>query len=408
MPDELLNDKQQRVKRVTLSGKRFFDRKAAASALAPHKLPAYFMDFETRELLQRDTGLSIGIVAVSEAQQDEIESALEALANEDAEFAARLEREYQREDEDQFNGLFVKNLENVQGDERDVIILSICYAPGPDGKMLMNFGPINQRGGEKRLSVIFSRARHRMAVVSTIQAEAITNVHNDGAAALRAFLQFAQASARGEFERAQAVLGAVNAGAREAFIQPDGNDAIRQAIAGALRDRGHVVHERVGRSQFRCDLAVPEPRGDGYALAILLDAPDAAVADTRERYVFRPDILRKFGWKVVDVPGRDWLRDPHAVLGRIEAALRGQEDDAGDSFDFAALEEAASTRTDAVAWTTWLDCPAPCTAGIGGFRIVGSGFSYPARVATVPSKWPQVQARADADDGEILASRRSN
>jgi hypothetical protein len=165
-----------------------------------------------REMLNRETGLSLGIVAFSEAQQSTIEAALEALAAEDPEFSTRLEREYVREDDDQFNGLFIKNLENVQGDERDVIILSICYAPGPNGKMLMNFGPINQRGGEKRLNVIFSRARHRMAVVSSIQADAITNVHNDGAAALRSFLQFAQASATGRFDHAQTILGALNQG----------------------------------------------------------------------------------------------------------------------------------------------------------------------------------------------------
>nr|WP_229458845.1 C-terminal helicase domain-containing protein [Massilia glaciei] len=156
-----------------------------------------------REMLLRGTGLSLGIVAFSEAQQSAIESALEALAAEDADFATRLEREYVRGDDEQFNGLFVKNLENVQGDERDVIILSICYASNAEGKMLMNFGPINQRGGEKRLNVIFSRARHHMAVVSSIEAEAITNVHNDGAAARRAFLQFAKASAVGQSERAQ-------------------------------------------------------------------------------------------------------------------------------------------------------------------------------------------------------------
>ena len=132
-----------------------------------------------RELLQRETGLSLGIVAFSEAQQGAIEQALEDLAASDSAFATRLEQEYVREDAGQFNGLFVKNLENVQGDERDVIILSICYAPGPNGKMLMNFGPINQRGGEKRLNVIFSRARKRMAIVSSIEADAITN-NTDG------------------------------------------------------------------------------------------------------------------------------------------------------------------------------------------------------------------------------------
>jgi predicted DNA-binding WGR domain protein len=279
-----------------------------------------------REMLRREGSLSLGIVAFSEAQQSEIESALEALAEKDADFAARLEREYVREDDDQFNGLFVKNLENVQGDERDVIILSICYAPGPDGKMLMNFGPINQRGGEKRLNVIFSRARHRMAVVSSIQAEAITNVHNDGAAALRTFLQFAQASAAGHFESAQATLGALNQGAKSAFTRDVEADSIRDALATALRARGHEVHVNVGRSQLRCDLGIVDASTQEYALAILLDRPGESVADTVERYTFRPGILRNFGWKVLDVPGKDWISDPQALLARIESILKHGED----------------------------------------------------------------------------------
>ena len=274
-----------------------------------------------RELLRRDSPLSIGIVAFSEAQQGEIETALEALALEDTEFATRLERACVREDDEQFNGLFVKNLENVQGDERDLIILSICYAPGADGKMLMNFGPINQRGGEKRLNVIFSRARQRMAVVTSIEPQTITNVHNDGAAALRAFLEFAKASAAGHGERARAVLGALNPAASAAFTRAAPADSIRDALAAALRARGHAVDVHVGRAALRCDLAIADPAGDGYALAILLDNPDDAVTDSAERYVFRPTILRSFGWRVLDVPGRDWLRDPAAVLARIEGML---------------------------------------------------------------------------------------
>jgi len=325
---------------------------------------AVYIARTVREMLCRETGLSLGIVAFSQAQQGAIESALEALAAEDADFAMRLEREYVREDDDQFNGLFVKNLENVQGDERDVIILSICYAPGPDGKMLMNFGPINQRGGEKRLNVIFSRARHRMAVVSTIQAEAITNVHNDGAAALRAFLQFAQASARGQFARAQAVLGTLNPGARDVFTREATPDSIRDALAEALRARGHQVHANVGRSQFRCDLAIAEPSGQGYALAILLDSPsEEAVTDTAERYVFRPGILRSFGWRVLDIPGKDWLDDRDAVLARIEAMLAKGEDRALDvEVEMAALLAKPATVRGAAATDETDELQAAATA----------------------------------------------
>ena len=110
-----------------------------------------------RELLRRQCGRSIGIVAFSEAQQDEIEGALQRLAQDDADFRDRLDAEWEREIEGQFVGLLVKNLENIQGDERDIIILSVCYGYGPNGKMLMNFGPINKSGGERRLNVAFSR-----------------------------------------------------------------------------------------------------------------------------------------------------------------------------------------------------------------------------------------------------------
>ena len=99
----------------------------------------------------------------------EIDSALNRLASKDEEFREQLDAEREREVDGQFVGLLVKNLENIQGDERDVIVLSICYGRGPNGKMLMNFGPINQSGGEKRLNVAFSRAKQFMAVVSSIR-----------------------------------------------------------------------------------------------------------------------------------------------------------------------------------------------------------------------------------------------
>ena len=108
-------------------------------------------------ILAGGSGTSIGIIAFSEAQQGEIETALNRLAETDDKFRAALDAELEREQNGQFVGLLVKNLENIQGDERDIILLSVCYGPGPNGKMLMNFGPINQSGGERRLNVAFSR-----------------------------------------------------------------------------------------------------------------------------------------------------------------------------------------------------------------------------------------------------------
>lgn len=132
-----------------------------------------------RKLLLDGVKETIGIVAFSQEQQGVIEEALDTLAAADKAFDDALEKAYNRKDEGQFTGLFVKNLENVQGDERDIIIMSVCYGHDGNKKMLMNFGPINRKGGEKRLNVIFSRAKKHMAVISSIRHFHITNDYND-------------------------------------------------------------------------------------------------------------------------------------------------------------------------------------------------------------------------------------
>ncbi len=224
-----------------------------------------------RELLAKETGLSIGVVAFSEAQQTEIEQALHELADKDKDFAARLEAEFVREEHDIFCGLFVKNLENVQGDERDIIIMSVCYGHDATGRMLMNFGPINQRGGEKRLNVIFSRAKSHMALVSSIRYSDITNDYNDGANNLKNFLQYAEAVSIGDAATARRVLENLNPLSRKALAPPAKEDAVVQQLAAALRERGHLVDLNVGQSKFRCDLAVRGNSDALYQLGILVD-----------------------------------------------------------------------------------------------------------------------------------------
>ena len=243
-----------------------------------------------RGILQRDTKLSIGLVAFSEAQQGEIESALNHLAEEDSEFAARLETEHVREENDVFCGLFVKNLENVQGDERDIIIMSVCYGHDAGGRMLMNFGPINQRGGEKRLNVIFSRARHHMAIVSSIRHSDITNDYNDGANSLKNFLQYAAAVSKGDAAAARRVLENLNPLSRKALAPVTKGDAVVANLAVALQARGYAVDLNIGQSKFRCDLAVRSATDSMYRLGILVDTDGHyANANLLDRYLMQPD-----------------------------------------------------------------------------------------------------------------------
>jgi len=277
-----------------------------------------------RALLTRRTGLSVGIVAFSEAQQDEIEGALDRLAQQDDEFRDLLEAEQDREVDGQFVGLLVKNLENIQGDERDIVILSVCYGPGPQGRMLMNFGPINKSGGEKRLNVAFSRAKHHMAVVSSIRADAITNDYNDGANCLKNYLRYAEAVSSGQSETAQRILRGMSPwqDAAEADDE-DAEDPVARQMARALAEHGYVVDRAVGHSHFRCDLAVRRPDEPAYRLAILLDN-DAYYeqSDLLEREMMRPRLLRTFGWNVVLVLAKDWYEDRAAVLDRLLGLLQ--------------------------------------------------------------------------------------
>jgi predicted DNA-binding WGR domain protein len=267
------------------------------------------------------------VVAFSEAQQGEIESALGQLADEDPTFAARLDAEYAREENDVFCGLFVKNLENVQGDERDVIIMSVCYGHDAGGRMLMNFGPINQRGGEKRLNVIFSRAKNHMAVISSIRHQDITNEYNDGANSLRNFLKYAEAVSKGDGTQARRVLESLNPVSRKAIAPGSSSDAVVENLARALRDRGYQVDIGVGQSRFRCDLAVRGDADDLHQLGILVDT-DAHYANPNllDRYLMQPSILRAFGWGFALVLTKDWYHNPDDVLNRLEKLLQGTED----------------------------------------------------------------------------------
>ena len=280
-----------------------------------------------RELLRRECGRSIGIVAFSEAQQDEIESALQRLAQEDADFRDRLDAESEREIDGQFVGLLVKNLENIQGDERDIIILSICYGYGPNGKMLMNFGPINKSGGERRLNVAFSRAKHHMAVVSSIQFTDITNDYNDGANCLKNYLRYAELVSAGNREASQRVLHGISRWqAAPESLDSEASDPVAEQVAAALTDKGYVVERAVGQSHFRCDLAVRRAGETVYRLAILLDNDGYYdQSDLLERDLMRPKLLRDFGWNVTFILAKDWYDNRAAVLERIERLLSGEE-----------------------------------------------------------------------------------
>ncbi|WP_395743998.1 WGR domain-containing protein [Prosthecobacter sp.] len=278
-----------------------------------------------RTLLSGATQLSIGIAAFSEAQQDEIESALDSLAAADPAFASLLEAAYAREEDDQFCGLFVKNLENIQGDERDIILMSVCYGRDAGGRILMNFGPINQRGGEKRLNVIFSRARHHMVLLSSLRHSDITNDYNDGANALKNFLHYAENLSRGDAALARQVLDGLNPLKRKSLSLDQVSATLSAQIAAALRERGWSAEVQVGQSRFRCDVAARASGAAQHQVGLLLDVTGGA--GVLERFHTQPSILKAFGWQVLVILAKDWWHDPQSVIERVERLLRNETEE---------------------------------------------------------------------------------
>ena len=285
-----------------------------------------------RSMISGATKLSIGIAAFSEAQQGEIESALDSLAEADPAFASLLEAEYTREEDDQFCGLFVKNLENIQGDERDIILMSVCYGRDPNGRILMNFGPINQRGGEKRLNVIFSRARQHMVLLSSLRHVDITNDYNDGANALKNFLHYAESLSRGDVALARQVLDGLNPMKRQSLSLEQISAVLAGQIAEALTARGWAAETQVGQSRFRCDVAVRAAGAAQHQVGLLLDV--TGQTGVLERFHTQPGILTAFGWQALVILAKDWWHDPQSVIERIERLLRNEiEEESPDQTD---------------------------------------------------------------------------
>jgi predicted DNA-binding WGR domain protein len=271
-----------------------------------------------KTLLQRKIKESIGIVAFSQEQQEAIENALMQLASKDKAFEQALEDAWSRTEEDQFIGLFVKNLENVQGDERDIIIMSVCYGFDSRKKMIMNFGPINKKGGEKRLNVIFSRAKKHMAVVSSIRHHHITNEYNEGANYFKRFLQYSELVSCGDMRSARIILDSLVLHKKDRS-KSKADSIILQQIKEQLEKKGYEVAEQVGQSDFKCSLAVKaKPTDTTYSLSILIDDDRHYKNENLlEQYYQRPAILQTFNWRTINVFAKDWLSQSDKVLEHI-------------------------------------------------------------------------------------------
>jgi very-short-patch-repair endonuclease len=262
------------------------------------------------EHLTNTPSLSLGIVAFSMSQRRAIEVELDNLRKNHPEINSLFSN-------DTDEPIFIKNLENVQGDERDVIILSVGYGKDETGKMTMNFGPINRDGGARRLNVAVTRARYSLKVVSSIQPEDIdlSHVNSMGASLLRNYLEVARDGVKAVYKDEKLASDAE-------FDSP-----FEQNVYQELSHRGLQLKPQVGVSSYRIDFAIVDPDQPGrFLLGLECDGAAYHSAFTaRDRDRLRQQILEGLGWKIHRIWSRDWIQNREAEIQKILTAVEARK-----------------------------------------------------------------------------------
>jgi len=241
---------------------------------------------------------SIGVVTFNQAQQNLIEDLLQKLFVDYPELEA-----FSLENEDT---IFIKNLENVQGDERDIILFSVGYGPDEYGGLSMNFGPLNRDGGWRRLNVAVTRARYEMKVFSSLRGDQIdlARTNAEGVKGLKEFLNFAE-------KGSQALRLSSNESNRATLID---------SIAKHLEKNGFVVRKHIGTSEYRVDVGIVHPKNEKeYIIGILVDGDTYFnIETTNDRELLAPNVLEALGWRIFRIWTLDWIKNKELILEQLK------------------------------------------------------------------------------------------
>jgi hypothetical protein len=251
-------------------------------------------------------GWTLGVVTFNQQQQVLIEDMLDDARHQDPD----LEKHFSA---DAIEPVFVKNLENVQGDERDIILFSITFGPDSSGRVSMNFGPLNKSGGERRLNVAITRARRGLHVYGALRSEHI-DLSRTQALGVRDFKHFLEYA-----EMGSGTLGEAVGGVDEGF-----DPGFEETVTRALGDLGWTVQPRVGVSGFRIDLGVVHPDHPGrFVAGVECDGTAYRRASTaKDRDKLREYVLRGLGWSIIRVWSTDWWIDPQGSADKLDSRLR--------------------------------------------------------------------------------------
>ena len=278
-----------------------------------------------REILIHQPGKTVGIITFNAKQQTKIQDQIDRLQSEDEKFRAVYNQMLTRDLDER---VFVKNIENVQGDERDIILFSITYAKNEEGKVVNRFGDLNKKGGENRLNVAVSRAKEAIIVVASIEPEElnVANTANMGPKLFKAYLKYVRAVSTSKMDEIKAVVQEVNENVNTHVQQKElhFDSPFEEQVYQQLRNLGYEVTTQVGMSGYRIDMAIVHPHDSSrYILGIECDgAMYHSSKNAKERDVYRQRFLESRGWTIERIWSRNWWKNASAELERIDQKVK--------------------------------------------------------------------------------------
>ncbi len=267
----------------------------------------------------RKNNQSIGIITFNAEQEAIIEDAIDTECNANPKFKEYILREKNRKENGEDISMFIKNLENVQGDERDIIIFSIGYAQNEFGRVLVNFGPLSMEGGENRLNVAITRAKEKIYVITSIEPEELNvdNTKNVGPKIFKNYLKYVRAVSSGNSLETKIILEQLNK-QPELGVRPEILGNIEKDIKVELERLGYKVETNLGNTDYKIGVAVYDKQLDRYLLGIECDySAYMSSPSVLERDVFRPAFLQSRGWNLIRVWSRDYYMHKAKVINSI-------------------------------------------------------------------------------------------
>jgi len=272
---------------------------------------------------------TVGVVTFNRKQADLIEDMIEERAERDARFRDVLSRERDRIEGGEDMGFFVKNVENVQGDERDIIVFSSTFGRNAQGTFRRTFGVLGQSGGERRLNVAVTRAREKVILVTSMPIPLISDLLSTRRQAasprdyLQAYFEYARALSAGELDAAQALLTRLTPEQRRGNGAAADIDGFHESVAAEIRKLGWQPFYAHEDGAFGLDFAIEDPRTGLYGIGIECDAPrHPLLARARAREMWRPSVLRRSIPAIHRVSSHRWYHESDLERARLQDAVR--------------------------------------------------------------------------------------